>query len=161
MTVTSGLLARRRLVAILLVVGVIACVPAAASAQSLTLTLSSSQLSFSSADPDTYPSISAPTLTVTYRVRNNWGSWVITLLASGDLSSGSSTIDVSHITWVATPSGTFASGTMSATSAQRLASGTGNVNPARTGQVTFTLANSWSYDIGTYYTTFSFTLTAP
>jgi hypothetical protein len=119
-------------------------------------------ISFSAADPDASPTVSAPTLSVTYRVRNNdRGSWVISLLASGHLSSGSSSIDVSNVSWTATPSGTFASGTMSASSAQRLAGGSGSVSSSRTGYVTFALANSWAHDVGTYTTTFLFTLTAP
>jgi hypothetical protein len=140
----------------------VSCMAGKASAQSVTLTLSSSSISFTAGDPDTFPTVAASALTVTYRVRNNaWGNWAITLIASGNLSSGLATIAVSNVTWTATPSGTFSSGTMSASAAQTLASGSGNVDPSRTGQVTFALANSWSYDVGTYNTTFSFTLTAP
>jgi hypothetical protein len=50
---------------------------------------------------------------------------------------------------------------MSKTVAQRLASGTGQVNPTRQGQVTFRLANSWNYTAGLYTQTVVFTLTAP
>jgi hypothetical protein len=133
-----------------------------ASAQTLTLTLSRTTIPFASADPDTTPSIAAPVVGVTYRVRGNaGGAWQITLLASGDLSSGLATIPVSNITWSATPAPPFLSGTMSATVAQGLASGSGNVNPAKTAQVTFFLANAWSYDVGTYSAIFTFTLTAP
>lgn len=133
-----------------------------ASAQTLTLTLSRTTIPFASADPDTTPSIAAPVVGVTYRIRGNaGGAWQITLLASGDLSSGLATIPVSNVTWAATPAPPFLSGTMSATLAQPVAGGFGNVNPARTAQVTFFLANSWSYDVGTYSATFVFTLTAP
>jgi hypothetical protein len=131
-------------------------------AQALTLSLSRTTIPFASADPDTTPSIAAPVVTVTYRVRFNGGNnWQLTLLASGDLNSGSATIAVSNVTWTATPTPPFQAGTMNATLAQRLAGGTGDVNPARTGQVAFFLANSWSYDVGTYTTSFIFTLTAP
>jgi len=134
---------------------------ALASAQTLSLTLSRTTIPFASADPDTTPAITAPVLIVTYRVRGNPGNWVITLRASGDLSGGSATIPVSQVSWVATPSPPFGSGVMSATVAQTLASGSGNVDPSRTGQVTFVLANSWDYSVGTYTALFTFTLTAP
>lgn len=163
MTVRPGVRrsgARRLFLACLLAGLVCAAVPA--SAQTLTLSLSRTTLPFASADPDTTPSIAAPPVTVTYRVRNNsYGDWQITLLASGDFSSGLATIPVSNVTWTATPAPPFQSGTMSAVVAQRLASGSGNINPARTAQLTFFLANSWSYDIGSYSTVFDFTLIAP
>lgn len=135
--------------------------PSAASAQTLSLSLSRTTIPFASADPDTTPSVIAPLVTVTYRVRNNFGNWQLTLLAAGNLSSGSATIPVSAVTWTATPVPPFQSGTMSSTVAQRLAGGSGNINPAQTGQVTFQLANSWDYNVGTYSTVFTFTLTAP
>lgn len=137
-------------------------VAASASAQTLNLSLSRTTIPFASADPDTTPSIAAPVITVTYRVRGNaGGGWQITLLASGDLSSGLATIPVSNVTWTATPAPPFLSGTMNNTVAQGLASGSGNINPARNAQVTFFLANSWSYSAGTYSAVFTFTLTAP
>lgn len=136
---------------------------APASAQRVDLSLSTSTISFPSADPDTTPSVAAPAVQVTYRVRQNAenADWQITLLASGDLSSGLATIPVSNVTWTATPAPPFQSGTMSAVVAQPLASGFGNVNPAQNAQVSFFLANSWSYGAGTYSTVFTFTLTAP
>lgn len=135
---------------------------APAPAQTLNLSLSSTSIPFASADPDTTPFIDAPVLIVDYRVRGNWGSnWAMTVIASGDLSSGAATIPISAITWTATPAPPFSNGTMSATIAQTLASGSNNVNPADDGFVVFRLANSWSYDTGTYTATFTFTLTAP
>lgn len=136
---------------------------APASAQRVDLSLSSTSISFPSADPDTTPSIAAPVMQVTYRVRQNAydADWQLTVLASGDLSSGIATIPVSNVTWTATPAPPFQSGTMSATLAQRVASGVGNANPSRTAYVSFFLANSWSYDVGTYSAIFTFTLTAP
>ncbi len=135
---------------------------APAGAQTLSLTLSSASIPFASADPDTTPLVAAPVFTVSYRVRGNAdGNWAITVLASGDLSSGFSTIPISAITWTATPAPPFQGGTMSATLAQTLASGTGNVNPEDDGFVVFYLANSWSHDTGTYTSTFTFTLSAP
>ena len=47
------------------------------------------------------------------------------------------------------------------TVAQRVASGTGTVNPAENGSLTFRLANSWTYNAASYTQTLVFTLTAP
>jgi hypothetical protein len=45
--------------------------------------------------------------------------------------------------------------------AQVVASGSGTVNPAASGSLTFQLKNSWSYSTGTYTQTLVFTLAAP
>jgi hypothetical protein len=135
---------------------------APASAQSLRLTLSTSTITFASADPDTTPSIASPAVTVSYRVRNNnSGNWQITLLAGGDLTSAAGTIDITNVTWTAAPVPPFQSGTLSHTLAQRLAAGVGNVQSTQTGTVVFSLANSWTYNVGVYTATVTFTLIAP
>jgi len=134
----------------------------AATAQTLTLTIAPSTITFISADPDTTPSIAAPSITVSYRVRNNAsGSWQISLLASGDLTAGSATIPITNVTWTASPTPPFQAGTLSRTLALALASGTGNVQNTTTGTVVFRLANSWTYNVGNYSTSVVFTLTAP
>ena len=136
--------------------------PAEAAAQRLDLSLSSAVITFPSSDPDAVPLISATPVQVTYRVRqNNNAPWSLTVLAAGDLISGPSRVDISSVTWVATPAPPFQNGTLSKTVAQRVASGTGNVNPDTLGSVTFRLANSWTYSTGTYTQTILFTLSAP
>jgi hypothetical protein len=135
--------------------------PAAASAQRLDLSVTPITITFPLSDPDTVPIVSTAPVQVTYRVRQNDGPWTLTLLANGDLISGSSTVDISNVTWVATPAPPFQNGTMSKTVAQRLAAGTGTVNPAKQGQITFRLANSWNYTAGLYTQTVVFTLSAP
>ncbi len=137
--------------------------PDRAAAQTLDLTVSPRIVSFPSSDPDTVPLISAAPVQVTYRVRQNNGApWSLTVLAGGDLLSGPSSVDISNVTWVATPAPPFQNGTLSKTVAQRVASGTGNVpNPNTTGSITFRLANSWTYSTGTYTQTILFTLSAP
>jgi hypothetical protein len=133
-----------------------------ARAQTLNLTISPSTMTFANADPDTTPSIAAPSITVSYRVRQNGGgSWRITLLAGGDLTAGSATIPITNITWTATPAPPFQSGTMSRTLAQTLASGSGNVQQSTNATVVFRLANSWTHNAGTYTASVVFTLTAP
>ena len=116
---------------------------------------------FPLSDPDTVPIVAATPVQITYRIRQNEGPWTLTVLANGDLLAGPSTVDISNVTWVATPAPPFQNGVLSKTVAQRLASGTGTVNPARQGQVTFRLANAWNYTAGLYTQTIVFTLTAP
>jgi hypothetical protein len=135
--------------------------PAPAYAQRFDLTVSPLSITLPASDPDTVPIVSSAPVQLTYRVRAYSGPWTITLLAMGDLISGASTVDISNVTWVATPAPPFQNGTMSKTVAQRLASGTGNVNPAQQGQITFRLANSWTYVAGLYTQTVVFTISAP
>lgn len=142
---------------------VLAClaIPSTAAAQRLELTVTPGVITFPMSDPDAMPIIASAPVQVTYRVRQNQGSWTLTVLAGGDLNSGSATVDISNVTWVATPAPPFQNGTLSKTVAQTLASGNGNVNPTRTGSVTFRVANSWNYSAGTYTQTVTFTLTSP
>ena len=73
----------------------------------------------------------------------------------------SASVDITNVSWTATPAPPFQNGTLSKTVAQRMASGTGVVNPATNGSVTFRLANSWNYTAGLYTQTVTFTLSAP
>lgn len=140
----------------------VAAAPGSAAAQRLDLSISPRVATFPSSDPDAVPIISAAPIAVTYRVRQNLlRPWILTVLANGDLLSGPSRVDISNVTWIATPRPPFQNGTLSRTVAQRMASGTGNVNPAATGSVTFRLANAWTYSTGTYTQTVLFTLSAP
>jgi hypothetical protein len=155
-------LTRARLSAALLVLIAWALCPADARGQRLELSITPSSFSFPSADPDLAPVVSSPTLTIRYRVQQNQGAqWRITVLANGDLQSGSTSIPITNVTWMATPSPPFQNGTLSSTVEQLLASGTGNSNPARTGTITFTLVNSWNYAAGVYSQSFVFTISAP
>jgi hypothetical protein len=133
-----------------------------AAAQVLELSLSPRVISFPSSDPDVVPIVPAAPVTVTYRIRQNVGApWTLTVLAGGDLISGPSRVDISNVTWTATPAPPFQGGTLSKTVAQRLASGTGNVANLSSGSVTFRLANSWTYSTGTYTQTVLLTLSSP
>lgn len=131
------------------------------AAQRLDLSVTPLTISFPSSDPDVVPIVIAAPVQVTYRVRQNNGPWTLTVLSSGDLISGVSAVDISNVSWVASPAPPFQNGTLSKTVAQRLASGNGNINPTATGSVTFRLANSWTYSAGTYTQTLVFTLSAP
>lgn len=147
---------------LVLLLGVLLLMPSPVLAQQLELSVSPVVITFPSSDPDTVPLVSAAPVQVTYRIRANGSSpWSLTALAAGDLNSGPSRVDISNITWVATPAPPFQNGTLSRTVAQRVASGNGNVNPNTIGSITFRLANSWTYDTGTYTQTILFTLSAP
>lgn len=136
--------------------------PAPASAQRLELSLSPRVITFLESDPDTVPIIDAAPVQVTYRVRqNNKMPWTLTVRANGDLIAGLATVDISNVTWVATPSPPFQNGTLSRTVEMTLASGVGNVNPIQQASVIFRLANSWTYSAGNYTQTVLFTLSSP
>jgi hypothetical protein len=140
--------------------GILLCA-APAHAQRLELSVSPAAITFASADPDVSPTVASAPVLVSIRIRQSAGPWRLTLLANGDLISGSSTVDITNVTWTATPAPPFQNGTLSKTVAQSVATGTGNVNPAQNGSLTFRLANSWNYDAGTYTQTIVFTLSAP
>jgi hypothetical protein len=132
-----------------------------ASAQKLTLSVTPPTITFASADPDTTPSISSAPISISVRVQqNNQQPWQLTVQASGDLTSGTDTISATQVTWTASPT-PFQNGTLSKSVAVQMASGTGNLNPAKTGSVVFWLANSWNYTAGLYSQTLVFTLSAP
>jgi hypothetical protein len=139
-----------------------AATPTLAEAQRLDLSITPTNVVFATADPDTVPVISSTVVQISYRIQqNNFQPWMLSVLAGGDLVSGSATVDISNISWVASPSPPFQNGVMSKTVAQRVASGTGNVANPSQGQITFRLANSWNYVPGLYTQTVVFTLTAP
>jgi len=127
----------------------------------LDLLVSPLSISFPSADPDTTPLIATAPVVVTVRVRQSQGPWTLTVLAAGDLIAGTATVDITNVSWTATPAPPYRNGTLSKTVAQQLASGTGNVNPAQNGSVTFRLVNSWTYSAGNYTQTVIFTLSSP
>jgi hypothetical protein len=146
----------------LLVAGMLGLAGTPAWAQRLELSVTPVIVLFPSQDPDVVPLVSAPPMTITIRVRGNGNQpWQLSVLASGNLMSGPSSVDITNVTWVATPAPPFRTGTMSRTVAQIVAAGTGNVNPTLTGSVTFRLNNSWTYDSGLYLQTVVFTLAAP
>lgn len=133
-----------------------------ATAQRLELSISPSVVTIPSADPDAMPVVSAAPLMVSYRVRqNNRQTWLLTVQANGDLESGGSSIDISAVSWVATPAPPFQNGTLSKIATQTVATGVGNQASPATGTLTFQLTNSWSYDIGLYTQALVFTLSTP
>ena len=140
--------------------------PSPAGAQQtprLELSVSPQIVNFTLGDPDTTPVVVASPVTVSYRLRNLQGkaTWLLTVLASGDLVSGPSTVDISNVTWVASPTPPFRNGTLNRMVAQVVASGSGSENPTQVGSLTFRMNNSWNYDSGIYTQTIVFTLSTP
>ena len=118
-------------------------------------------MSFPDVDPDSVPSNPANVnpLSVTSSARTGSSSTAtLTCLASGNLVSGTNTIAISNMTWTATGTG-YIAGTMNRTTAQTAGSWTGPGQ--RTGTFSYFLTNLWSYVIGNYSTTISYTLNAP
>jgi hypothetical protein len=146
-----------------LVTALVMALPVPAAAQRATVTLSPKVVMFPSSDPDTVPLVIAAPIQVTYQIQGGGKNitWALTVLADGDLLDGSSSVDITNVTWVATPAPPFQNGTLSQTVAQVVATGTGQVNPAQNASIAFRLANSWLYRAGNYTQTVVFTLSLP
>jgi hypothetical protein len=148
----------------LVLLGLLTSVTSAAAQNTrMELSVTPRNVSFTLGDPDTSPEVAAFPIIMTYRIRGLPGNrpWQLTVLASGDLMSGPSRIDISAVRWTATPAPPFRNGTLNHSVAQIVAAGTGNVNPTQLGLVTFRMQNSWTYDSGAYSQTIIFTLSAP
>jgi len=125
------------------------------------LTLGVSAINFPDADPDTTPSIAATEnpVSVTAKVRTGFSSTAtLTHLAGGDLTSAGNTIAISNVTWTATGAG-YVAGTMNRITSQTAGSWTGSGNYS--GTFSFFIVNSWSYIVGDYTVSTTYTLTAP
>jgi hypothetical protein len=164
----------RKLVAAL-VLGALAVIPvitfAASDSKVLTinatvaarakLVIAPSTINFPDADPDVTPSIPANenSVIILANVRtSSAGVSTLTCLANGDLLAGSSSIPISNVSWTAAGPG-YVNGTMSNSAAQAVGSWTGS--GGNVGNLDFSLANSWAYNIGSYTQTVTYTLTAP
>ncbi len=124
------------------------------------LTLGGTNLTFANSSPATVTSIPANEngITATVNARTSLtGTVILTVLATGDLTSGAQTIPISNVTWTTLGSG-FQSGTLSKTTAVTAGSWIGS--GTHSGTLAFFLANSFTYVTGTYSTTITYTLTA-
>jgi hypothetical protein len=144
----------------------------AAPPVTLGITLSSTSITFPDQDPDFFPvsqQSQAPIRVIA--TSKNLGAAVpysCSILARGDLTSGPATISVSNISWTAvTINGdageTFYNGTLSRTTAVRVAQGYDNDSRRSplTGDLTFSIQNLWTYATGNYSQVVDFTITAP
>jgi hypothetical protein len=114
-----------------------------------------------SLSPDDSPLInSSPSqLSVTAKARTGAKTNVtLTVLATGDLVSGSEIVPINNVNWTASGPG-FTGGIMDKISPQPIGSWVGSgIHP---GRISFQLANRWEYAKGDYAITTVFTLTAP
>jgi len=122
------------------------------------LTLSAAGVAFADADPDLTPNITgAPVISVAAKSRTGGGNAVtLTVQAGSDLTSGGDTIAAANVSWTAT-------GDLSAGILDTAAVTIGNWanSGSRAGDMTFVLVNSWTYAIGNYSATVTYTLSAP
>ncbi|OFW07267.1 MAG: hypothetical protein A3H96_17250 [Acidobacteria bacterium RIFCSPLOWO2_02_FULL_67_36] len=123
------------------------------------LTLGAASVTFADADPETVPSLSSGAITIDVKARTTTnGAVTLTVLAGGDLTSGSDTIAITNLTWSVAGSG-FVAGANDKTTAQTVGSWTGSGTPS--GTHTLALPNNWTYATGSYVATLNYTLTAP
>jgi hypothetical protein len=162
--------AGRRLV---LTVGILAgVVYPAEAAITIKITITPTSISFPDANPTTTPSIPANT-TVDLLVQVGGGAagdpWSVHALAPDDLISGNQRIAISNVTWTATAVAGSCSnwcnclaGAMSKSVGQNLIQGQGNTSGCgRTCRYSFSLANSWLYEEGSYSQVVTITATSP
>ena len=124
------------------------------------LSFSSTTLSFPDADPDAValvPASGGP-ITITAKARAAQAQVVLTVRANGNPRSGVNTLPADAFTWTATGAG-FLGGTVSATTPQVVGAWTGS--GVHVGSQTFLFRNSWSYPVGVYSMTLTYTLTTP
>lgn len=123
---------------------------------SLKLTFDAATIRFPAMDPAFTPSIAAleNPIPISVRSTGGGGNWILTVIAAGDLVSGSSRIPISHLSWTATGAA-FQGGTMSSTRPQT--AGSGGPGPGTyNGTLRFLLQNSWDYTTGNYAQTITF-----
>lgn len=124
------------------------------------LTVGTASVVFADADPGTVPTLTSSGIAVSAKVRTGGASTAtLTVLSDQDLTSGSDTIAVSNLTWTVGGTAGFSAGTMDKTTAQTLGSWSGSGN--RSDTQTYSLPNSWAYNVGSYTATITYTLTAP
>jgi len=123
------------------------------------LTLGSNAATFGDADPDVTPLLSATAISIDIKARTSAaGNVTLTVQSDGDLVSGSDSIAINQLTWTVSGAN-FAAGTMSKTAAVSVGSWAGSGTPS--GTQTYKLANSWSYNTGSYTAIITYTLSAP
>jgi hypothetical protein len=124
------------------------------------LTITPLTIHFPNANPGIFATVPAQeTMSVTANAQIDVSSTAtLTVMAGGNLISGTDSIPINKVSWTATGNG-FASGTMSKDDPVAVGSWVG---PGQhSGTISFSLANSWSYATGQYSQTVTYTLTAP
>jgi hypothetical protein len=128
-------------------------------AGNISLTLSGS-VDFLDDDPDLVPVLGPETIILEVKAvgRRNV-PWTLTLMADSDLRSGSDIIPISVVSWTAFPNPPYQNGTLSVMLPSVIASGLTHEHAWV--NLDFVMQNSWSYSVGTYSATATFTLAAP
>jgi hypothetical protein len=131
-------------------------------AGSATLTIDKAVINFPDANPGTTPSIpnsdGAVTVTANVRTAAN-GAVTLTHRADTDLTSGTDHIGINQVTWTVASGTGFVPGTMS--NSAPVSAGSWSGSGSYTGSFNYALANSWSYAVGTYTASSTYTLTTP
>ena len=125
------------------------------------LSLGVAAINFPDADPESTPSINATENPVSVTAKVKTGrltNATLTVVTGGDLVSGADSIPITNVTWTATGTG-YVAGTMDKTTPQSAGLWTGSGNYV--GSFYYKLANSWSYNTGSYTATATYLLTAP
>lgn len=125
------------------------------------LTVSPASFTFTSANGGTNEIAASTTTSISASVRTATGNSPTLDVDAPDLndSPGTDTIPVGNITWTDSgDTGFSASGTM-ANSSVNVA--TWSASGVYTGTLSYSFLNSWSYPVGVYTTTLTYTLTAP
>jgi len=134
--------------------------PRASEAATITLRVTPSSITFPDASPDVTPMIGPATVMVTVKAEGRPGyPWVLSVVGNSDLRSGPSVIPITAVSFTSSPSPPFNSGTMSRVSPILLGTGIAHINTDL--RMDFMLQNSWSYDVGAYSATATFTLSGP
>lgn len=111
-------------------------------------------------DPATVVPVQATPLTVTAKARVPGNTRVVlTVQADGPFVSGASTIPANKLSWTMTGPGYQAGGTANPNAARMLGSWRGS--SAWTGTQIYTFDDSWTYAVGVYSMTMTYTVTAP
>ena len=116
-------------------------------------------ISFPDGNPDTVPQLGPDNMMIQARVRCGTGAWILTVIADDDLRDGTATIPASAVTWQGWPSGRWNNGNLSTTVPFVVGSGSNPTNSV--GLCRFYLDNSWDYNVGSYTTTATYTLSSP
>jgi len=140
--------------------GIVAMDVGADGSSTAQLTIDQSSINFASANPRAVSLIASTPASVNVTANaqiDSQSTATLTVVADGDLVSGSDVIPIGKVSWTATGDG-FAPGTMDKSP---VSAGSWLGPGEHTGTFSFFLTNSWSYAVGNYSQTVHYTLTAP
>lgn len=148
-----------RAVAGLLIAVVLCFGSGTARAGNISLSLTGS-LNFLDASPDLVPVLGPEQVTLKVKTVGRRGiPWSLTLVADDDFRSGSQVIPISVVSWTVFPNPPYMDGTLSTVQPRLIA--VGQTHDLDLVTFDFYMQNSWSYNVGSYTATATFTLAAP